>query len=80
MQVYPNPITDEFTLNIEAVTAEKLTVVISTVTGKIIRTQSITVVAGQNPIPFNLEGARSGIYLVQVRGQQLNLVQRIVKQ
>ncbi|PSR55943.1 hypothetical protein AHMF7605_21775 [Adhaeribacter arboris] len=78
--IYPNPTTSQFTLNITAAASEKVQVIISDITGKILQTKIIPVIAGYNAIDFNLEGVPNGIYLVQVTGSAFHLLQRMIKQ
>ncbi|MDQ3290595.1 MAG: T9SS type A sorting domain-containing protein, partial [Bacteroidota bacterium] len=76
---YPNPFSDRITLDITAVSSQKVQVVIKGMAGRTIQTKEIPVNPGVNSVSLNLNGVRSGIYFIQVTGKGFSLVQRIVK-
>ncbi len=64
--VYPNPAHDMINLKINLQDAEEIKIDLMSSSGQIYRSQKINGEAGQNSIPFNLEGIQRGHYLIRV--------------
>ncbi|QNF32182.1 T9SS type A sorting domain-containing protein [Adhaeribacter swui] len=78
-RAYPNPSSGNFNLEVTLPVAKELTLVVREVTGQIIRTQTFAALPGRNNIPLDLTQAPNGIYVVSILGDQLKLVERLVK-
>jgi hypothetical protein len=63
--VYPNPATSELNLVIQSPRAEKLTVVISDLTGKTVARKSMNVVTGENLQTWIIQSLASGSYIIK---------------
>lgn len=78
--VYPNPATSQdrtVTLALTTLPAGTYTVTVLDATGRVVRTQAMQ--GGQDQL-LNVQQLPTGMYLVQVRGNALNLTQRFNKQ
>lgn len=65
VSVYPNPVINTFTMGIAAVKAEKITFIVSDITGKVIISKIISVVAGDNLLPIDVANLANGTYTVK---------------
>ena len=66
ISVAPNPVKDNATLTLTCVKGGKMTFAVSNLTGKVIMTQSLNVIAGNNPIPMNFAKLGAGTYNIKV--------------
>lgn len=81
MQVVPNPINEEGTLVVDLASATRAQVDVLDPTGRVVRTiQSGELNAGAHRWPLSVAGLSSGAYLVRLRTEQGQQVQRFVKQ
>ena len=72
LEIYPNPVIDELTVNLSD---KALNIKILDLSGK-------TVLSIQNPdlsSPINLEGLNAGVYIVSINTAQGNIQQKILK-
>jgi len=74
--VYPNPTADHITLDLPKNIGETYEVQITSVSGKLVRRMTLHGNAPQ----LDLHGLPAGTYLLQVRGANTQLVQRLIKQ
>ncbi len=70
--VYPNPVQNTLNLVLSATNAEKATVVISDVNGKILSQQATQLATGDNNIKLNVSKLGAGNYTIQVIGENGN--------
>lgn len=80
--VYPNPASRELKLVISSPSAEKITLIVTDLTGKILIQQSTQVVIGDNQTQLNIQSLATGSYLIKAicaSGCETT-VQRFVKQ
>src|SRR5690606_11587045 len=67
MTVFPNPATDEFTVQIVVEkTHKEATIQLVDVNGRVVNARNISLVAGENIFPFNTAGLTAGTYTVNV--------------
>lgn len=78
--VYPNPVNDIMTVNIDADKPEKGALFITDVTGKVILTKTITVAQGNNKLPINTAALASGAYIIKVQLNDDIVVRKFNKQ
>ncbi len=64
VKLYPNPATGEFTVAYETTTADKVTLQVSDITGKIIATATPKTITGNNTYSFNTASFSKGLYMV----------------
>jgi hypothetical protein len=64
--VYPNPTTDKLTLSITSPRADKLTLLLSDITGRIVMNQTYQVVIGDNNISLAVSNLSKGSYTIRI--------------
>jgi len=79
--VYPNPATSEFNVDVTAVKGGAYTMTISSITGSVVSTRTINVAEGMNTVNENISGLTNGIYFVQFVNQATNdtIVKKLIK-
>jgi Secretion system C-terminal sorting domain len=83
--LYPNPATSEFTINVvstSSITDKEITVEVYDILGNKVIQQKHTVVSGTSTLKTNIEQFNSGIYFVRLIDADNNVVytQRVIKQ
>jgi|GEM_PF-464540 len=78
ISIYPNPNNGVFQLHINSKLAQKSTVSIMDITGKVQMEKALNVTAGDNELPFNLTQLAKGVYTLQLKGHKLSATRRIV--
>lgn len=63
----PNPVQTNSTLSISTTKSGKMNVVVADAAGRMVMTQSINTIAGNNPINFNFSSLASGTYTLRVQ-------------
>ncbi len=66
ISISPNPVQTNATLNLSTVKGGIMSVSVSDIRGKIVMTQSVTVIAGNNPINMNFSRLGAGTYNIRV--------------
>jgi Secretion system C-terminal sorting domain len=64
--IYPNPATNNVTINYNTINNEHIKVTISDITGKILKIIETDIVKGNNGLDINIEELASGSYLVSI--------------
>jgi hypothetical protein len=77
--VYPNPVKDLLTLNINSIIATKATVLITDISGRIINQQTIDLVKGNQSSTLNLTNLKQGNYQITLIWDNEKITQRLVK-
>ena len=72
--IYPNPATDKILLEMPAL-PEACTLVIENITGKEVIKKSIT----EPQVQIDLTGLSRGVYFVKIKGQQIQYIEKIIK-
>lgn len=78
--VYPVPTSEELNVSFELDAAEKTSIVITDITGKIIQTQHINGAQGSNLAVLNVAALSSGVYIVNVQSSGNSVQKRFVIQ
>ncbi len=65
-RVFPNPVQDKLNIVLNTIGAEKVTVSITDLAGRIISSKSMETVQGDNNISFNTAALAKGTYLIKV--------------
>lgn len=80
LNVYPNPSEGELNVSFNTVAAKSLTLVITDLLGKVIKTQQVQAATGSNLVLLSTEGISTGVYMLQI-GDESNkkVVQFVVK-
>jgi hypothetical protein len=78
--LYPNPTKGEITLNFNATSTEPATIQVVDMTGKVIFTQTVNTIEGNNDVPVDFNGNAAGIYLLRfTQGQQAQTVKVVLQ-
>ncbi len=75
--VYPNPTRNDVNISFTTNTSELLNIEIYDLSGKLIKSESMNVSAGAQILNVNLSGINSGLYLIQLKGQNEVVTQRL---
>ncbi len=79
ISVYPNPFSERFEISFDANTIETISIEIIDITGKLISIQNRQTQVGNNKFSIELNQA-SGIYICNVKGQNLSESIRLIKE
>lgn len=81
-EVYPNPSTTEFNIDITASKAGSVQVIVYTFEGNMVSTRSIQLLEGNNTITQDVTSLNNGIYFVQIANSSNNevIVKKMIKQ
>ena len=77
--IYPNPFTKNFNIEIEVENSQNISIEISDIDGKIINTYNKNINLGINTIPINANNLDKGIYFVKITTAENSKVFKIVK-
>ncbi|WP_153042794.1 T9SS type A sorting domain-containing protein [Rufibacter ruber] len=77
--VFPNPFVKEFTLSLTSETAMNVTVELRDLQNRVVKTQKAVLVKGNNHLPLTTDNLPAGTYLLNVTGNGLRLVQKVIK-
>ena len=66
VSIAPNPVKANAVLSVTTVKGGKMTIAVSDMTGKVVMTQSVTVIAGNNPVNMNFSTLGAGTYNITV--------------
>jgi len=78
--LYPNPTNYNSNLEVICKSASKATISISDLTGKIINQQMVYLNEGKTKTELDVQNLKAGIYLVSVKGQGVNIIEKLIKQ
>jgi len=79
VDVYPNPFTNDFQINLSLVTAEKISYELSDVLGKTILKKDINVSAGNTILFIDGKSLSAGAYMLSVKGEDVSLTKKLIK-
>lgn len=65
VSIYPNPVINTLKVNIAAAKADKVTFVVSDITGKAIITQTMNVISGDNTLQLDVNNLAKGTYTIK---------------
>jgi hypothetical protein len=77
---YPNPFTNELTLDAQNVNNGEITVLIRDLTGRLVWNKSLITGGSQSSQTLNLGQLETGVYLLEISSGDYNTVQKISKQ
>ena len=77
--LYPNPTNYNSNLEVICKIASKATISISDLSGKIINQQMVYLNEGKNKTELDVQNLKAGIYLVSVKGQGVNIIEKLIK-
>ncbi len=78
LNIYPNPNTGNFNLNINCKQATEATIVITDVSGKIVMQDHANLSTGQQVVPMNIGAIAAGVYFVSIKGNAINATQKMI--
>jgi hypothetical protein len=78
--IYPNPTTDMIVLEFASDTRENATFTITDLSGRILKTENITINEGSNRLQADLGWLAQGNYLISIKGPKSNTASMVVKQ
>ncbi|MGL2965308.1 T9SS type A sorting domain-containing protein [Flavobacterium sp. XGLA_31] len=81
IQVYPNPATDVFNVDVTSAGEGVITMSIYTINGSVVSTKNLNVTEGLNTVNENISSLSNGVYFVQFVNQTTNetIVKKLVK-
>ena len=71
-KAYPNPFTDNLTINVNSVNGSPATYVITDIYGSVIATENISLSKGDNKIGINTSAFSSGVYFITMKDKANN--------
>ena len=77
LTIYPNPNNGNFTLNINSLLQEKVTITVSDLAGKAVYTGEMVCRAGENRKEFRLDNQRKGLYLISIRRENAVITKKL---
>lgn len=77
VNIYPNPSTGNFTLDVSGMNTTIVDVNITDISGKVVMNESYNTFNGELSTPINISSVEEGIYIVRVNGNE-SIVKRIV--
>jgi hypothetical protein len=80
MTLFPNPTSANVSVAIETVTAGMVDLTIHSMDGKLITSLTAQVAAGSSILPVNIEGNKSGVYLVNISLNGKTSIEKLVIQ
>lgn len=80
VSLYPNPATMKATLSVSLATADKLQLRILDNIGRVVQQQQVSLSLGTTTMDIDLSQLNSGVYYLELRGNNLNERKQIVKQ
>ncbi|HSH64298.1 MAG TPA: T9SS type A sorting domain-containing protein, partial [Bacteroidia bacterium] len=78
MIIYPNPSTESITLNLNLKSPQQITIEITDLTGKLIRSRNVGTLQGETIQTINVSGVAKGTYTMRVVGEQGIEVRKII--
>lgn len=79
ISIYPNPATSQTTINYNTTASGKAQVRVYSLTGSLVKTQEINVIAGENAISLNVGDLATGGYVVYLVNGNRNAVTKFIK-
>jgi uncharacterized repeat protein (TIGR01451 family) len=81
VQVFPNPIHEQFVVNINAVQKGKVMIDLIDAQGKIVELRTVNVEVGSNQVQFaNLKKYQTGMYLLRVKYENELILTKLIKE
>jgi hypothetical protein len=78
VEVYPNPSNGNFTVMVEGITSDKLTVSLTDALGKEIMTEEVTNVTENVEVPVQMNGLNEGMYFVKISSNGQSTTRRVI--
>ncbi len=78
LNIYPNPSTGVFTIDLNTPATNDLSVVVTNITGEMVFTSYVGKANGSVQIPVDLHNAASGMYMVKIVSEGNNITRTIV--
>ncbi len=80
--IYPNPASNQLNIVISSDKEEKVTLAITDIAGRVVKSQSTTASIGSSNLLFNIQDLSKGTYIIKVTSNSSNeiLMQKFVKQ
>lgn len=79
MQVYPNPSNNNFNVMINCTEPKQVKFALYNIEGKLLFSKEVQLIYGNNIIPFYTNGLPSGIYLLNLNGENFNSSSKLIK-
>ncbi|HYV95390.1 MAG TPA: T9SS type A sorting domain-containing protein [Chitinophagales bacterium] len=80
MSMYPNPATSEVMLVINAAIDHSGTVKVFNAMGQVMKECTISLTEGSNQLSLNISSFPAGIYFVEVQNEEVQVIQKLVKE
>jgi PKD repeat protein len=79
IELYPNPTTSSFTLNINTDKCEAVKISIVDIIGNLIYEDNKTLVAGDNNFKIDMSNNRQGVYIIQIATSTNKIYRKLIK-
>jgi len=79
LNVYPNPSTSKFNIDLEMPNAENVNIIITDALGKVVDRMERRFVQGRHSFEFNASTLPSGIYNLSLKGETIDEKRRLIK-
>ncbi len=80
LSIFPNPVKEILTAQITSAKAEKATLQITDMQGKVLQQKEVVLKAGSNNLPVNTAALTKGTYVLVVKGKVVNEQRQFVKE
>lgn len=80
IKVTPNPAKEGWNLSFKATQKAQATITIYDIAGRELSTREVSVTAGTNVLYQTAEKLKNGIYFIEVKGEGINLKEKVVKE
>ena len=79
INVYPNPIQNDFTITLDLENSEEVTIILTDVQGKVVtQLYKGQILAGRQQISFQVQNVKSGIYLIRIQTNGKHFVEKVL--
>lgn len=80
VSIYPNPVRDLISMQVETEKEDLLAIMITDISGKVVRRYSRPVREGLSELQLNLDGLNDGVYLIRLKGKSGHYSQKFMIQ
>ena len=79
INIRPNPVVNEATVEINAIAGEKASWELTDITGKMVLQHTVTLQKGTNTVTIHLDKLPSGVYYLKVLGNSISQAVKLEK-
>ncbi|MEQ8470193.1 MAG: T9SS type A sorting domain-containing protein [Marinoscillum sp.] len=78
--IFPNPVQDAFTFQVESNSKKAATLEILNINGQLILEEELELIMGTNEFQYDVEHFERGIYMLRIKNETDALISRFIKQ